>query len=147
MSYSRKAINFDLSTEALKRHFGENTAPAYNSVKQFMLANGFEHRQYSGYASIEPMDEYDISNLTRKLAKKFAWLSSCVQKFDVTDIGEQYSLMHILKEDINPSPTTDLSSSKEFTQKQINDMREQAKKASKNIKPKDDKDKGRDLDR
>lgn len=28
----RKAINFDLSTEAVKRHFGENTAPAYNSI-------------------------------------------------------------------------------------------------------------------
>ena len=147
MGYSRKAINFDLSTEALKRHFGENTALAYNSIKQFMLANGFEHRQYSGYASIEPMDEYDISNLTRKLAKKFTWLSGCVQKFDVTDIGEQYSLIHILKEDTNPSPTTDLSNSKEFTQKQMGDMREQAKKASKNTKPKDDKDKGNDLDR
>lgn len=93
------------------------------------------------------MNDIEVASLAEKLTHKFAWLSSCVQKFDVTDIGEQHSLMHILKNDTNPSPTTDLSNSKEFTQKQINDMREQAKKASKNIKPKDDKDKGRDLDR
>lgn len=147
MSLSRKAINFDLSTEAVKRHFGENTAQAYNSIKQFMLANGFEHRQYSGYTSIETMDDFDIELLTKRLAKNFTWLSGCVQKFDVTDVGEQYSLMHIFKEDTNPSLTTDLSNSKEFTQKQINDMREQAKKVSKNTKPKDDKDKNRNWDR
>lgn len=147
MSYSRKAINFDLSTEALKKHFGENTAPAYNSVKQFMLTNGFEHRQYSGYTSIEPMSDIEVASLAEKLTHKFAWLSSCVQKFDATDIGEQHSLMHVLKNDTNPRLTTDLLNSQKFTQKQINDMREQAKKASKNIKLKDDKGKGRDLDR
>lgn len=135
----RKAIHFDLSTKSLEKYFKDTREP-YSLIKEFMLENGFEHRQYSGYASIEPMDEYDISNLTRKLSKNFTWLSSCVQKFYVTDIGEQYSLIHILKEDTNPSLTTNLSN--EFTQKQINNMREQAKKASKNIKTKGDKDKG-----
>ena len=52
MSLARKAINFDLSTNELKKHFN-NTAEAYNKIKEFMLKNGFEHRQYSGYVSKE----------------------------------------------------------------------------------------------
>ncbi|MBX7491285.1 VapD family protein [Helicobacter turcicus] len=109
MSYSRKAINFDLSTKALKKHFGENTATAYNSIKQFMLDNGFEHRQYSGYTSIELMRDRQINLLTRRLARKFTWLSSCIQEFDVTDIGEQYSLSHIFKADKIISQTKEIS--------------------------------------
>lgn len=92
MSFSRKAINFDLSTEALQEHFGENTTPAYQSIKKFMLENGFEHRQYSGYASVESMEDKQVGLLVGKLSKKFTWLSACVKEFDVTDIGEQYSL-------------------------------------------------------
>ncbi|MGI0440118.1 hypothetical protein ACRE1S_06290 [Helicobacter himalayensis] len=65
MSLSRKAINFDLSTNELKKHFN-NTAEAYSQIKTFMLENGFEHRQYSGYASKETMDEDDIVVLTKK---------------------------------------------------------------------------------
>ena len=96
MSPTRKSINFDLSTESLKKHFGENTAPAYNSIKKFMLDNGFEHRQYSGYTSIKPMSDKQINLFARRLANKFTWLKDCTQKFDVTDIGEQYDLTHLL---------------------------------------------------
>lgn len=52
-----KAINFDLSTNELKKYFS-NTAEAYNQIKSFMLNNGFDHRQYSGYASKEVMDDF-----------------------------------------------------------------------------------------
>ena len=85
MSLSRKAINFDLSTNELKKHFN-NTAEAYSQIKDFMLENGFTHRQYSGYASKEVIDEDDIVVLIKSLADKFTWLSTCVQNFDVTDI-------------------------------------------------------------
>ena len=141
MSLSRKAINFDLSTEALKKHFGENTAPAYAKIKAFMLENGFEHRQYSGYASKEKIDEYDISKLAEKMAKKFTWLSSCIQEFDVTDIGEQYSLSHIFRKSI----TKDKSLSKENPQKDSakERLRQQVKKISEKHKnDKNPKDKG-----
>lgn len=94
MSLSRKAINFDLSTNELKKHFN-NTAEAYSQIKDFMLENGFTHRQYSGYASKEVIDEDDIVVLIKSLADKFTWLSTCVQNFDVTDIGEQHDLTHL----------------------------------------------------
>ena len=60
-----------------------------------MLENGFTHRQYSGYASKEVIDEDDIVVLIKSLADKFTWLSTCVQNFDVTDIGEQHDLTHL----------------------------------------------------
>lgn len=53
---NRKALNFDLSTNELKKHFN-STAEAYSQIKIFMIENGFEHRQYSGYISKEPMNE------------------------------------------------------------------------------------------
>lgn len=90
----RKAINFDLSTNELKKHFN-NTAEAYSQIKDFMLENGFTHRQYSGYASKEPMNEREVAKLARKLNKQLSWLSTCVQNFDVTDIGEQHDLTHL----------------------------------------------------
>nr|WP_306816867.1 VapD family protein [Campylobacter helveticus] len=137
----RKAINFDLSTEELKKHFGDTREP-YSQIKNFMLENGFEHRQYSGYASIEVMSDRQIAKIARKLNDKFAWISSCIQEFDVTDIGEQYSLSHIFKDNQTLSQTKNLQ--KDSKQEQIKTMQEAVRKASQNLKP---KDKSKDLDR
>ena len=95
MSFTRKAINFDLSTADLKKYF-KNTAEAYNQIKNFMLQNGFEHRQYSGYVSKEAMEDDDVALIAFNFTRQFRWLSHCTQKFDVTDIGDQHDLMDIL---------------------------------------------------
>ena len=68
MSFTRKAINFDLSTADLKKYF-KNTAEAYNQIKNFMLQNGFEHRQYSGYVSKEAMEDDDVALKVAESAK------------------------------------------------------------------------------
>ena len=94
MAYSRKAINFDLSTADLKKHF-KNTAEAYQ-IKNFMLQNGFEHRQYSGYVSNDKLYDYDITNLATRLQNQFSWLYTCTQKFDVTDVDKHHDLINIL---------------------------------------------------
>ena len=39
----------------------------------------------------------DIYNIITDLDKTFPWLSKCVTKFDVTDIGEQHDLMYIFQ--------------------------------------------------
>ncbi len=124
MSLSRKAINFDLSTNELKKHF-KDTAKAYNQIKDFMLQNGFEHRQYSGYASIESMEDFDITVLAETLNNKFTWLKDCIQEFDVTDIGEQYNLNHIFKADKTFSKTKVFITHKKS---QIQAMKERVKK-------------------
>ncbi|ECO8755241.1 vapd, partial [Campylobacter coli] len=78
-------------TEELKKHF-EDTRKPYGLIKDFMLKNGFEHRQYSGYASKEPISNEDIFSIVLKISSKFTWIGSCIKEFDITEIGEQYSL-------------------------------------------------------
>ncbi len=95
MGINRKAINFDLSTKSLEKYF-KDTRESYSLIKKFMLENGFEHRQYSGYTSKEPIDERRVARIVTKLAKKFTWFGECVKEFDITEIGEQYSLKKIL---------------------------------------------------
>lgn len=41
------------------------------------------------------MDEKQISLLAKRISRKFTWLSTCVQSFDVADIGEQHDLTHL----------------------------------------------------
>ena len=88
---SKRAINFDLSTVELKKLFG-NTAEAYNQIKTFMLANGFEHRQYSGYVSRESMGDDEILSVMEKISRSLPWLGHCVKEFDVTNITAQFSM-------------------------------------------------------
>lgn len=61
-------------------------------LKQFFLDKGFEHRQYSGYISKEPLEETDISLILKELGKKFTWLKDCMQEFDVSNAPERVSV-------------------------------------------------------
>ena len=130
---NRKAINFDLSTEKLKRYF-EDTRKPYGLIKDFMLENGFEHRQYSGYTSKEPINERRVIRIVNKLTKKFTWLGECVKEFDITEIGEQYSLKETIQDlcakELNAQQT---KQAKDFHQK----LKEFTEKTPKNQKLKD----------
>lgn len=97
MGINRKAINFDLSTKSLEKYFKDTREP-YSLIKEFMLENGFEHRQYSGYTSKESIDERRVTRIVNKLTKKFAWLGECVKEFDITEIGEQYSFKETIQD-------------------------------------------------
>ena len=63
-----------------------------------MEDNGFEHRQYSGYVSTGYISDASVTILTEKLNDKFKWLKDCVQKYDITEIGETYDLKYIFDE-------------------------------------------------
>ena len=91
----RIAINFDLSTKALEEIFGTgNTSKPYSDIKRFMESNGFMHRQYSGYVSVEPKTESDIALLAMKMSKELPWFGRAVEEkeIDVTEIGKVYSI-------------------------------------------------------
>jgi virulence-associated protein VapD len=93
----RKAINFDLDTKSLKTYYpGKNYRKAYSDIKVFMEKEGFNHRQYSGYVSNEKLSMQKITSLTKRLSKSFPWLKKCTNRLDVTDIGEQHDLTHII---------------------------------------------------
>lgn len=94
---TRKALYFDLDTAKLKEKGFKDTRPAYAKIKDFLLKNGFEHRQYSGYVSKEPLDRADIVILAKEMAKKLAWFQDCLQKFDSTEVvKEQYNLLEMM---------------------------------------------------
>ena len=99
-----------------------------------MLENGFEHRQYSGYTSKEPINERRVIRIVNKLTKKFTWLGECVKEFDITEIGEQYSLKETIQDlcakELNAQQT---KQDKDFHQK----LKEFTEKTSKNKKLKD----------
>ena len=103
---SRKQITFDLSQKALAEHYPRPKftinpkfyKKAYADISQFMKKHGFEHPQFSVYASIEKITGADIKLLVSDLAKEMPWLVPCVNKFDVTNISSlQYNLLNEFK--------------------------------------------------
>lgn len=96
---SRKMINFDLDTKILEQEYSKKDYhKAYEDIKKFMLSNGFEHRQGSGYISLNSLSKYDIAIFTADISEKFDWLAKSVKKFDVTNVGKTYDLINQLKE-------------------------------------------------
>lgn len=111
---SRKQITFDLNQETLKQLY-PHTEPsqnaqyykkAYQDIRRFMTANGFEHRQYSVYVSVDKLTTLDVMGLMERLAERFPWLSQCANEIDMTNIGVQHSLKHVLE---NASKPLDVS--------------------------------------
>lgn len=107
---SRKQITFDLRQESLKLYYPHQEPPqneqyykkAYQDIRRFMAANGFEHRQYSVYTSINKLTTLDVVGLMERLAEAFPWLSRCVNEIDVTNIGVQHSLKQTLENASKP---------------------------------------------
>ena len=107
---SRKQITFDLHQETLKQLYPHTEPPpnaqyykkAYQDIRRFMTANGFEHRQYSVYVSADKLTTLDVIGLMEQLAERFPWLSQCVNEIDVTNIGVQHSLKHVLENASKP---------------------------------------------
>ena len=93
-----KAINFDLDTNKLKKYY-PRYQQAYSDLLRFFKANGFLHRQGSGYVSKEKMTSADIVDLIGAFQKKFAWSGTRVKKIDVTNVGAQYDLTALLTPD------------------------------------------------
>lgn len=94
MAKSKKALNFDLDTNQLKRHYdGGSYTNAYKDIRTFLENNGFSHRQGSGYISDKRMNSSDITEIVIKLAMTYPWLKNCVKQFDVTDVKKELSLL------------------------------------------------------
>ena len=95
-----KALNFDFMVSSLRDYYpGRDYRKAYLEIKQFLEQNGFEHRQWSGYISEKPLYPRNITALIVKMKSALPWLSECVRRFDVTNIGKQYDLTGIIKSD------------------------------------------------
>ena len=88
---SRKMINFDLDTKALQMHYPKSDwHNAYSDIRSFLEKEGFEHRQGSGYISSCSMPYYKVQASLYKMKQQMPWLTHCVNKIDVSNIGKTY---------------------------------------------------------
>lgn len=102
---TRKQITFDLSDKKLRIFYPKpkfNINPKYHNkawgdIARFMKKNGFEHRQRSVYASLNPMTRAEVLVLVDSMVEKMPWLSKCLNAIDVTNIGRQHSLMQAVE--------------------------------------------------
>lgn len=91
-----KALYFDLCVNDLERYFS-NTNPrgAYRKIRDYLLMRNFSHEQYSGYHSKYKTTDLNIFYLVHKMQGDLPWLSQCINRFEVTDVGENYNLMDL----------------------------------------------------
>ena len=102
---SRKQITFDLNDNKLKSIYPRPKMTlnpkyykkAWKDIARFMKKNGFEHRQYSVYASQKEMTGMDVNALIRAMAIRMPWICKCLDAIDVTDIGEQHDLIPFVR--------------------------------------------------
>ena len=111
MGMTRKEITFDLSQEALRKHYPrKETAQdpqffkrAYKDIRRFMDANGFDRRQYSVYVSRSELTALDVAVFTQRMAEQLPWLRHCVREITATNIGARHSLLGLLRSDAPPA--------------------------------------------
>lgn len=91
-----KALYFDLGVNALKENYSEtNPQGAYKRIKEFLREHDFLHEQYSGYHSKYRTTDMDVVELIDQMNSALPWLAPCVNRFEVTDIGENHDLKHL----------------------------------------------------
>ncbi len=91
-----KSIDFDLDTNLLQDYYSDYRQ-AYKKLGTFMKQHGFTHRQGSVYNSTNKLLESDIIDLVDDLKHTFAWASTCIEAFDVTNISHQHSMLAQLR--------------------------------------------------
>ncbi|MGB4984222.1 MAG: hypothetical protein WBO70_00385 [Erysipelotrichaceae bacterium] len=95
----RKEVNFDLDTKKLKEYYDSyNWKNAYRDIRQFMVNNGFDHRQGSGYISVKSMTYYDVEAKLYEAYYNMSWLKNCVKTLDVTSVSKNYDIVEKFKD-------------------------------------------------
>lgn len=89
----RKALNFDLDTKKYEEYTGRKATTAYKEIKRFLKRNNFEHRQGSGYISMDSLTDGKIFAIIQNMSVELKWLRTCVKQIDVTNIGKQHSMV------------------------------------------------------
>ena len=100
MLESKKALNFDLSNQALQKYSpSKNYRKAWSDIKDYLLEIGFKHRQYSGYVSIDNISMTYVIQHIIEMSLLFKWLKYCVKEFDVTIVGDEFSLKRYINQE------------------------------------------------
>ena len=94
---SRKQIDFDLDTKALKEYYDKDKDwhNAYYDIRAFLIENGFMWDQGSQYVSKNHMNTFEIEETLIRLGETFEWINLCLKDISVTNIGAQHSYNHL----------------------------------------------------
>jgi len=145
----RKSLNFDLNTKKLKEYYPNNNyTNAYEDIKKFLLKNGFEHRQGSGYISEKEMSIKEVTIIIEDLNDSHPWLHPCCKTLDYYDVGKEHSGLEIL-ENINKDKALKVDKIKESETRKVEKEKDikQTYKIS-NYQPKNKtKNKNNDIER
>ena len=92
------ALNFDLNNSLLKAHYpSKNYKNAWKDIYNYLINHDFIHRQYSGYISNEAVSMIYVTQTITDMLLILDWLQHCVKEFDVTLIGDEFSLKKYIK--------------------------------------------------
>ena len=69
--------------------------------RKYLEENGFQHRQYSGYLSVKQIYEIEAYEIVSHMYHKFPWLYNCVQRMDLTEVGDSFDLHQVISENRN----------------------------------------------
>lgn len=83
------SFNFDLNQKKLEIYYSGSPQNAYKEIKTWMTKHNIEHRQGSGYNTIDKITEFQLSNLITDLDKDMPWLFKCRSAFDYYEIGKR----------------------------------------------------------
>lgn len=101
-SDTRKFINFDLDTNLMKT-YNLSRYYVYSNIKTFMEKNNFDHVQYSGYESKEPLIDVKVINLLEKMKFDLPWISPLVKDIVITEIKQQHRYNYMFEEEKDKS--------------------------------------------
>lgn len=94
---SKKALNFDLDDGLLKRNYPSNNyKKAWNDIRNYLIEIDFVHRQHSGYVSSSSVSMTYVIQHIIEMSLLFEWLRYCVKEFDVTIVGDEFSLKNYI---------------------------------------------------
>lgn len=84
---TRKAVNFDLDTDALVEETGRrDTRRAYSAIRGVLGDLGYEHSQYSGYVSKSRRTTFMAFDDLETLSHELPWFSACCKRCHVTTV-------------------------------------------------------------
>lgn len=99
MLETRKALNFDISDSRLKKFYPPKSYKnGWKDINKYLQRNGFLHRQYSGYVSKNIISMIDVIHIVENMSEYLNWLGYCIKEFDVTIVGDEYSLKNYINQ-------------------------------------------------
>ena len=99
---SRKAINFDLDDNLLRKYYPSKKSykNGWRDISRFLKESDFEHNQYSGYISKKHMSYADVNRIILYMCYELPWFSRCLLHCDVTALLEEYSVKKMIEENV-----------------------------------------------